>query len=85
MMRGLEPERPIQKSDDIVFSDVMMAGGVSGLELAREIKRRQPHLPVVLTTGYAEAAANMKDEKFPLLLKPYSIEDLSEALGFTPD
>ena len=66
---------------DIVFSDVMMAGGVSGLELAREIKRRQPMLPVVLTTGYAEAAASMKDERFPLLLKPYSAEALAEALG----
>jgi len=27
----------------------------------------------------------MKDEKFPLLLKPYSIEELGAALGFTPD
>ena len=60
------------RSVDIVLSDIMMPGGVSGLELAREIKRRQPNLPIVLVTGYAEAAASMEDGKFGLLLKPYT-------------
>ena len=46
---------------DVVLSDIMMPGGVSGLELAREIRRGYPNLPVILTTGYAEAAAGMKD------------------------
>ena len=59
----------------------MMPGGISGLELAREIRRRQPDLPIVLTTGYAEAAAGMEDGKFGLLLKPYSVETLMEALS----
>ena len=68
------------RSIDIVLSDIMMPGGVSGLELAREIKRRQPNLPVVLVTGYAEAAASMEDGKFGLLLKPYTLEALVEAL-----
>ena len=70
-----------ERSIDIVFSDIMMPGGVSGLELAREIKRRQPNLPVVLTTGYAEAAANLENERFRVLLKPYSVEALADALG----
>jgi CheY-like chemotaxis protein len=69
------------RSLDIVLSDIMMPGGVSGLELAREIRRRQPDLPVVLVTGYAEAAANMEDGKFGLLLKPYSLETLAEILN----
>ena len=69
------------RSVDIVLSDIMMPGGVSGLELAREIKRRQPNLPIVLVTGYAEAAASMEDGKFGLLLKPYSLEALAEALS----
>ena len=30
---------------DIVLSDVMMPGGVSGLELARDIRRRHPGFP----------------------------------------
>ena len=69
------------RSVDIVLSDIMMPGGVSGLELAREIRRRQPDLPVVLVTGYAEAAASMEDGKFGLLLKPYTLEALAEALS----
>ena len=66
---------------DVVLSDIMMPGGVSGLELAREIKERHPNLPVILTTGYVEAAARMKDGEFRLLLKPYSLEALADALG----
>jgi len=66
---------------DIVLSDIMMPGGVNGLELAREIKRRHQNLPIILTTGYVEAAADMKDEEFHLLPKPYSLEALAEALG----
>ena len=72
------------RSIDIVLSDIMMPGGVSGLELAYEIERRQPNLPIVLTTGYAESAAGMEDGKFALLLKPYSLEALAEALGVEP-
>ncbi len=66
---------------DWVVSDIMMPGGVSGLELAREIRKRLPNLPVILTTGYVESAARMEDGEFPLLPKPYSIEALAEALG----
>ncbi len=69
------------RSVDIVFSDIMMAGGMGGLDLAREIKRRQPNLRVVLTTGYAGAAAGMEDGEFGLLMKPYSLEALAHALG----
>ena len=64
---------------DIVFSDVMMAG-MSGVELAREIRRRQPELPVVLTTGYIEAAREAEAEGVPVLVKPYHIEALLELM-----
>jgi signal transduction histidine kinase len=66
---------------DVVLSDIMMPGGVSGLDLAREIRERHPSLPVILTTGYVEAAARMGDGEFRLLLKPYSLEALADALG----
>ena len=69
---------------DIVFSDIMMPGAMSGLELAREIGRRQPRLPIVLTTGNSEAAAGMRNAEFRLLLKPYSIEAIADALGVEP-
>ena len=66
---------------EAVFSDIMMPGGTSGLHLAREIRGRHPTLPIVLATGYAEAAAGMRDGEFGLLLKPYSLEALANALG----
>jgi DNA-binding LytR/AlgR family response regulator len=59
----------------------MMPGGMSGLELAREIRRRQPGLPIVLTTGYSEATAGMNSAEFRLLLKPYNLEALADALS----
>ena len=68
------------RSVDVVLSDIMMPGGVSGLDLAREIRRRQPNLRIVLTTGYAEAAASM-DSDLQLLLKPYTLETVAKALG----
>ena len=66
---------------DTVLSDIMMPGGVSGLQLAREIRNRYPALPIILTTGYVEAAADMADGEFPLLPKPYTLEALADALG----
>jgi signal transduction histidine kinase/CheY-like chemotaxis protein len=66
---------------DIVFSDIAMPGGMNGIELAREIRRRQPGLSIVLATGNADAAANMGNAEFRLLLKPYSLDALADALG----
>jgi CheY-like chemotaxis protein len=74
---ALANERPI----DLVLSDIMMPGGVSGVDLGREIRNRQPGLAVVLTTGYVEAASGIKDGEFKLLAKPYSLEALADALG----
>jgi signal transduction histidine kinase len=70
-----------ERAIDLVLSDIMMPGGVSGLDLAREIRNRQPGLLVVLTTGYVEAASGIKDGEFKLLPKPYSLEALADALG----
>jgi nitrogen-specific signal transduction histidine kinase len=66
---------------DLVLSDVMMPGGVSGLQLAREIRRRHPQLAILLTTGYVESVSGMTDGEFGLLLKPFTVESLAEALG----
>ena len=64
-----------------VLCDIMMPGGINGVQLARSIRDRQPNLPIVLTTGYAEAAAGIDGENFGLLLKPYTLEALASALG----
>ena len=65
----------------LVFSDIMMPGSISGVELAREIRQRRPGLPVLLATGYQEAAAPATRDGFGVLLKPYTIEELAGAIG----
>lgn len=66
---------------DLVFSDVIMPGGMNGVELATEIRKRRPELPILLTTGYGAGADVAID--FPILRKPYEIEDLGRALQST--
>ncbi|MDL0439795.1 response regulator [Stutzerimonas frequens] len=66
---------------DIVFSDIMMPGGMNGVELAREIRTRALGVPVLLTSGYAEAAQqSAAAEGVHVLAKPYRLEDLATAL-----
>ena len=65
---------------DLVFSDIMMPGAMNGLDLAREVRSRYPNVPVLLTTGYSEAAA-LKPPDFPLITKPYQYRDLVEVMG----
>ena len=63
----------------LIFSDIVMPGGISGLELARKVRDRFPELPILLTTGYSEQAAGLHG--FPILQKPYELTSLAEALG----
>jgi len=76
-LRLLEETGPF----DLVLSDMIMPGKMNGLELAQEVVRREPGMPVVLMTGYSEAAASAAAEGFPLLVKPYTIEAMGEVLG----
>jgi CheY-like chemotaxis protein len=41
---------------DLLFSDIVMPGTIDGVGLAREVRTRYPNLPVILTTGYSDAA-----------------------------
>ena len=63
----------------VVFSDVVMPG-MSGIELAREIARLYPTVPIVLTSGYSDVLAQDDRHGFDLLQKPYSVEQLSRTL-----
>ncbi len=65
---------------DLVFSDMVMPGDIGGLDLARDISRQWPDLPVVLTTGYSAAAAAATGEGRRVLVKPYRIEALAAEL-----
>ena len=65
---------------DLLFTDVLMPGGMDGLALAREAARRRPGLPVLLTTGYTGGGAAAVPLGLPVLRKPYRIDDLVQAL-----
>jgi two-component system NtrC family sensor kinase len=66
-------------SFDVVFSDVVMPG-MSGIDLASEIRRRDLDLPVVLTSGFSQVLSQHGSCGYELLQKPYSIEQLARAL-----
>ena len=63
----------------VVFSDIVMPGGLTGIELARKLRERFPELPILLTTGYSEQVA--ASHGFPVLQKPYQLDALADALG----
>ena len=68
---------------DFVFSDIVMPGKMDGLGLAHRLRQIRPNLPVLLATGYSEAAAGVRGD-FPILRKPYEIHELSEAISKLP-
>jgi CheY-like chemotaxis protein len=59
---------------ELVLSDVVMPGGMSGLELARTLRKLRPGLPVVLATGYAQWGARAENEDCTFIAKPYRRE-----------
>jgi two-component system NtrC family sensor kinase len=64
----------------LVISDILMPGGMSGVELARTIRTRFPHIPVLLVTGYASSAQEAVAQDFMVLQKPFDEEALANAL-----
>ena len=64
---------------DLMLSDIVMAGAMNGLDLARAVRKKHPDLLVVLATGYSEAAGQAAAE-FTVLRKPYNVADLDQAI-----
>jgi PAS domain S-box-containing protein len=60
---------------DLVFSDIVMPGTIDGVGLASEVQARYPHLPVILTTGYSDAA-QAAPPSLPILRKPFDADAL---------
>ena len=72
----------LQEQDyDLVFSDIVMPGGMSGIELAESIRVSHPDLPVLLATGFSGAALRPGALRFPVLAKPYSVRELSSQVS----
>jgi PAS domain S-box-containing protein len=66
---------------DLVFSDLVMPGERNGLDLARTVRERWPSLPVILATGYSDAANRATQEGFTLVTKPYAPDTLLRAVA----
>ncbi|MEH3061544.1 MAG: MASE4 domain-containing protein [Methylobacterium radiotolerans] len=67
---------------DIMFTDVVMPGGMDGVQLAVEARHLRPDIRVLLASGYTASAlaADGVPADMPLLRKPYRREDLAEKL-----
>jgi signal transduction histidine kinase/CheY-like chemotaxis protein len=65
---------------DIIFSDILMPGGMNGFEFAREARRRYPGIDILLTSGDAGILSSADHGEFTILQKPYRIEAVSQAI-----
>jgi len=65
---------------DLVFSDILMPGGMNGFEFARELRVRYPRMEILLTSGDAGVLGRADQSEFTILQKPYRIDVLSEAI-----
>ena len=82
---GVEALRLVEQGQpfDLLFTDVIMPGGVSGRDLADATRRLRPGLRVLFTSGYTEDAFNQPgrpDAGLPLLPKPYRRAELARAV-----
>jgi PAS domain S-box-containing protein len=67
---------------DLLLTDVIMPGGMTGYELADELRQARPGLKILFTSGYTELATAREQTalKDPLLSKPYRKQDLGRAV-----
>ncbi len=66
---------------DLVFSDIVMPG-MSGLELATQIRDTYTDIPVLLASGYSSKQFIPRDEReFPILRKPYNLATLAAGIN----
>ena len=68
---------------DLLFTDVVMAGGMSGIDLAEEVRRRRPGLKILFTSGFAEPAIQKQGlmaTDTDWLAKPYATAELESKL-----
>jgi two-component system, NtrC family, sensor kinase len=68
---------------DLLFTDIIMPGGMNGLELAREVRRRIPTMPIIFTTGFSNPDAVGSEAKAlgaSVVTKPFRKVVLAEAV-----
>jgi PAS domain S-box-containing protein len=62
----------------LVFSDVMLPGGLLGPELVQKLREHRPQLKILMTSGFSESG--VLDGSIELLPKPYRVEDLAHRI-----
>ncbi|HEY5720008.1 MAG TPA: GAF domain-containing protein, partial [Gammaproteobacteria bacterium] len=78
-------ERLAAQPFDVLFSDVVMPGGMDGIQLAEEAQLRHPGLRIILTSGYADSLLDKNIQvHWPLIRKPYRKSDLAGVLRADP-
>jgi CheY-like chemotaxis protein len=68
---------------DVLFSDIVMPGGMNGAQLSVEARRIRPSLKVLLTSGYTASALSTDhgvSERVVVLRKPYRRDELASKL-----
>ena len=64
----------------LLFTDILMPGGMNGVALAQAVRRDYPHTAVLLTTGFADEAIDAGSRSFELIRKPYRRNELNERI-----
>ena len=67
----------------LVFSDVMLPGGLLGPQLVKKLREHRPSMKVLMTTGFSEsniASRDLFDGSIDVLPKPYRVEDLARRI-----
>jgi PAS domain S-box-containing protein len=68
---------------DLLFTDLIMPGGMNGVMLARKVRERLPRVRILLTTGYADASIERQDaggKEFDIIHKPYGRAELARKI-----
>ena len=66
---------------DLLFTDVVMPGGLSGFALARRAKDLRPDLLVIYATGFVDSVPDAASIHGPIMHKPYRPSDLARRLA----
>jgi CheY-like chemotaxis protein len=68
---------------DMLLTDIVLGGGMNGVDLATSARRLRPDLPIIFITGYtavAEARKRVGDLRAPLLTKPFTTPQIERAI-----
>jgi DNA-binding LytR/AlgR family response regulator len=78
---GAEALAVLERDTDIglLFTDILMPGGINGFELAAEVRRRRPGLAILMTSGFPGNFSSGKPDDFEIIRKPFTRSELSAA------